>query len=331
MVIGIERQRQNYLQMIARKEAQKKEKPDLIKQNANSIVKFTGLKLDETKKICDLDLRNGTRLNPLNPSAKVLTEEELAEIRRKQEEAQPKSTLVDGVEFTYKELNACEKFANKITSSFRGGSLNYNDYAKMGIASSIINTYAKENLNDEQAKVVNNSVENFFNHFVQKHINEHKKDPYFYIDNTEGIGSTGELNKYYAFKFKWSIQQAEDFKSYIKSTNLSEYYKQVFCSHADYAIEVGGTMQCASNAEHAQKIKSLFQNMDIMDEDSMKNAFQEYEILMTPVYKAAGLQNSHFDTGVSDFIENDIKDFVSQISSGKAAINTSGTKVNIVA
>lgn len=331
MVIGIERQRQNYLQMIARKEAQKKEKPDLIKQNANSIVKFTGLKLDETKKICDLDLRNGTRLNPLNPSAKVLTEEELAEIRRKQEEEQPKSTLVDGVEFTYKELYACENFVNKVTSSFRGGSLNYNDYAKMGIASSIINTYAKENLNDEQAKVVNNSVENFFNHFVQKHINEHKKDPYFYIDNTEGVGSTGELNKYYAFKCKWSVQQAEDFKSYIKSTNLSEYYKQVFCSHADYAIEVGGTMQCASNAEHAQKIKSLFQNMDIMDEDSMKNAFQEYEILMTPVYKAAGLQNSHFDTGVSDFIENDIKDFVSQISSGKAAINTSGTKVNIVA
>lgn len=330
MVIGIERQRQNYLQMIARKEVQKKEKPDLIKQNANSIVKFTGLKLDETKKICDLDLRNGTRLNPLNPSAKVLTEEELAEIRRKQDEAQPKSTLVDGVEFTYKELNACEKFVNKITSSFRGGSLNYNDYAKMGIASSIINTYAKENLNDEQAKVVNNSVENFFNHFVQKHINEHKKDPYFYIDNTEGVGSTGELNKYYAFKCKWSVQQAEDFKKYVKSTNISEYQKEVFYAHADRVTQVGATAQCASNAEHAQKIRNLFQNMDIMDEDSVKNAFQEYEILMTPVYKAAGLQNSYFDTGVDEIIGKDINEFISQIASGKAAINTSGKTINFV-
>lgn len=328
MVIGIERQRQNYLQMIARKEAQKKEKPDFIKQNANSIVKFTGLKLDETKKICDLDLRNGTRLNPLNSSAKVLTKEELAEIRRKQEEEQPKSTLVDGVEFTYKELYACENFVNKVTSSFRGGSLNYNDYAKMGIASSIINTYAKENLTEEQTKVVNNSVENFFSHFIQKEMDRHNEDPYFYIDNTEGVGSTGELNKYYAFKCKWSVQQAEDFKAYIKSTNLSEYYKQVFCSHADYAIEVGGTMQCASNVEHTQKIRFLFQNMDIMDEDSVKNAFQEYEILMTPVYKAAGLQNSYFDTGVDEIIGRDIKEFVSQIASGKAAFSTSGKTID---
>ncbi len=333
MIIGIDRQRQSYLQMNARKEEQKNGKAAYLKLDLNAGSKFAGMKLDETKKICDMSISGGTKLNPLNPSAKVYTEEELEEIRRKKREEQPKSTLVDGVEFTFEKLKECEAFANKITSSFRmtGGSLDYEDYAKMGIASSIMNTYAKEKLNEEQAKVVHNSIENFFNTGIKKEKDRQKNDPYCYIDNTEGVGPTGELNKYYAVKSRWSVKEAEEFKAFVKSSGGSEYDKESLCAHADYIVKVGATEQSASNAEHAQKIRTLFQNMDIMDEASVKNAFEQYEILMTPVYKAAGLQNSYFDTRVNEIVGDDVKKFISQIASGKAAISTAGTKVDFVA
>lgn len=327
MVIGIERQRQNYLQMIAKKEAQKNEKPNLI-QTFKDVRKFTGLKLDETKKICDLNLLNGTRLNPLNPSAKVLTEEELAEIRRKQRDEQPKSTLVDGVEFTYKELKECENIANKAISSLNNKlDYDYEDYARMGIAATIVNSFASKNLTKEQAEVVNNSMEAYFNHLVEA-AKEHRKNSKYLIDNTEGVGTTGELNKYYAFRVKLDENSAESFKKMVLESHLPKITAKTLIANTEHAVKKGSMIQCASNTEHAQKIKSLFQNMDIMDEDSVKNAFQEYEILMTPVYKAAGLQNSYFDTGVDEIIGRDIKEFVSQIASGKAAFSTSGKTID---
>jgi len=329
MIIGIERQRQSCLQMNVRKEMQNNGKMSCLKLDLSAANKFAGMQLDKTKKICDMSISGGTKLNPLNPSAKVYTEEELEEIRRKQ----PKTTLVDGVEFTFEKLKECEAFAKKITSCFRpaGSYLDYNDYARMGIASSIMKVYAKEKLNEEQAKVVNNSVESFFNNLINKEKERQKNDPYCYIDNTEGVGSTGELNKYYAVKCRWSVQEAEEFKAFVRASDWSEYEKEKLCAHADYAIKVGGTGQSASNAEHAQKIRTVFQNMDIMDEASVKNAFEQYEILMTPVYKAKGMQNSHFDTRVNEIVGVDVKEFISQIASGKAAISTAGTKVDFVA
>jgi len=320
--------------MNARKEEQKHGKATYLKLELNAGSKFSGMQLDKTKKICDMSISGGTKLNPLNPSAKVYTEEELEEIRRKKIEEQPKSTLVDGVEFTFEKLKECEDFAKKITSSFHmsGDSLDYKDYAKMGIASSIMKAYAKEKLNEEQTRVVNNSMENFFNTGIKKEKDRQKNDPYCYIDNTEGVGSTGELNKYYAVKGKKSKETVDLFKKSILSDNqLSNYYKEKICSILDRSLVVGATEQSASNAEHAQKIRTLFQNMDIMDEASVKNAFEQYEILMTPVYKAAGMQNSHFDTRVNEIVGVDVKEFISQIASGKAAISTAGTKVDFVA
>ena len=113
--------------------------------------------------------------------------------------------------------------------------------------------------------------------------------------------------------------------------SLPEGSRETLLANIDHSVKNGSVVQSASNSKHAQKVKSLFQNMDIMDEDSVKNAFKQYETLMTPVYKALGLQNSYFDTRVTDTIEHDLKEFISQISSGKSTISTAGTKINCVA
>ncbi len=320
MIIGVDRQRQSYLQMNARKEEQKHGKVTYLKLDLNAGSKFAGMKLDETKKICDMSISGGTKLNPLNPSAKVYTEEELEEIRRtkseeilrKKREEESKTIYVEDVKFTHKELEACKDVAKKAISYFSKTSigLDYEDYAKIGIAINTVNTYAKKNLNEEQAEVVNNGMEKYFNSLIQAEEKRHK-NPEYLIDNREGVGTTGELNKYYALRHKLDKNAAESFKKFVLESHLPEDVAARFIKNLDGAVKNGSLEQSATNIEYAKKIKTLFQNMDIMDEASVKNVFEQYEILMTPAYKALGFQNSYFDTRVTNTIENDVKKFIS--------------------
>ena len=67
---------------------------------------------------------------------------------------------VDGVSFTNEEMKACKEVVKYAIAALptKGSDLDYEDYAVMGIAINMVNTYATEHLTEEQAEVVNKST-----------------------------------------------------------------------------------------------------------------------------------------------------------------------------
>ena len=63
---------------------------------------------------------------------------------------------IDGVTFTAAELSASREVMKNAISMLptKGSSLDYKDYASMGIASNMVSSYAQKNLTQEQAGVI---------------------------------------------------------------------------------------------------------------------------------------------------------------------------------
>ena len=76
---------------------------------------------------------------------------------------------IDGVTFTNAQMKACKEVVRNAISALpvKGSDLDYKDYASMGIATNMVNSYAKENLTEEQAAVINKSMEEYINSLTQ--------------------------------------------------------------------------------------------------------------------------------------------------------------------
>lgn len=55
-----------------------------------------------------------------------------------------------------------------------GSDLDYKDYASMGIASSMVNSYAKDNLTDEQVAVIDKTVQEYLGRLVRAEMKDTK-------------------------------------------------------------------------------------------------------------------------------------------------------------
>lgn len=76
---------------------------------------------------------------------------------------------IDGVTFTNAQMKACKEVVRNAISALpaKGSDLDYKDYASMGIATNMVSSYAKENLTEEQAAVINKSMEEYINSLTQ--------------------------------------------------------------------------------------------------------------------------------------------------------------------
>lgn len=235
---------------------------------------------------------------------------------------------VDGVSFTNEEMKACKEIVKNAIAELptKGSDLNYNDYALMGIAGNIVNSYAKQNLTDEQAAIVNKSFSDYLDSLVNAE-KERQQALGYYTDDTEGIGNTGELNKYYNIRSNGiSSEAAESLKAQI--ANLPTQSKNTLLSNLESNVNSGGYVQSASNAEYTETIKKLFQAADLDDENSVNNVLKQYSNLMTPVYKAYGLQNTVNSISLTHVLEKDANNFRICISNLKAVATNMGNSVS---
>ena len=236
---------------------------------------------------------------------------------------------VDGVYFTNEEMKACKEVVKYAIAALptKGSDLDYEDYAVMGIAINMVNTYATEHLTEEQAEVVNKSINDYLDSLVQAEKERHAQSGYF-IDDTEGVGSTGELNKYYAVRQQLSEGAAESLRSQITS-NLPENTRNTLLDNLEHASKQGSVVQSASNEQLADTIRTLFQNLNLKDCNVVNDAFARYREIMSPVYRANGIENTVNHNALSNVLKQDESRFSMQISNAKAVLNCIGSSVNI--
>ena len=185
----------------------------------------------------------------------------------------------------------------------------------MGIAENSVAKYAAENLTEEQAAVVNKSLSGYISGLLDKE--EEWINSECYIDDTEGVGDTGEMNTYYGIRMNTSIisqrmqEQLEEDLAKVNAKLTGAYsYKQHTGSNT------GGFIYCASNKELAGSVRSLFAGTDITDESRLADVFKEYKDMMNAAYLAVG-----FGRTTNDMLKDDTNSFTKQISNMKAVFS----------
>lgn len=242
---------------------------------------------------------------------------------------------IDGVTFTGTELNSCREVMRNAAAMLRtkGSSLDYVDYASMGITANMVSSYGKENLTKEQAEVVNRSMEEYLDSMVQAE-QETLSGEEFFIDTTED-GYQGAVNKYY------NVRCTCDREMFVQLRNmfLRELGPEVgagWIARLDNTLEridngviysaMGGS---ATNKDLTSKIKSLFADVDLYDETALSEAYKQYWKLMKPVYDAVIITNpNNGRDSIAERLREVVNSAASNISNAKAVIENVGRNVN---
>ena len=232
---------------------------------------------------------------------------------------------IDGIKFTNDEMQACKEVVKNAIAGLpiKGSSLDYSDYAMMGIASSMVSSYANEHLTEDQAAIINKSMEEYIDSLMQAERESQEKSGCF-TDHAKGVGSTGELNMYYSTRSQLRLSQEakEDFKRMVAHLPADTRYKLL--ANLESAETNGSVVQSASNKEYAESIKSTFQAVDLTDDVSVNDALKKYQKLMIPVYTAAGILNIYGNQALTSIMNWDSDKFLSYISSMKAVTENVG-------
>ncbi len=236
---------------------------------------------------------------------------------------------VDGVTFSNEEMQACKEIVKNAIAALptKGSDLDYEDYAAMGIAANMVGTYVMDNLTEEQAGVVNKSIEDYLDSLVQAEKERHRQSSYS-IDEVEGVGNTGELNKYYAVRYQLSDEAAESLKSQLTS-NIPENTRKTLLANLEHAQKCGSVVQPASNKQLAGMVRVLFQNMNLNDSISVNRVYAKYQEIMTPVYMASGNKNTANSDSLTNVLGQDINRFSVQITNAKAVLGSVGSSLDI--
>ncbi len=231
---------------------------------------------------------------------------------------------VNGVTFSNEEMKACKEVVKNAFSFLptMGSDLDYENYASMGIATNMVSSYASENLTQEQAQIVNDCFESYLTNLIQAENKRHCREEY-YLDDTDGVGDTGELNKYYSVRMRMSDETADSLKSQL-TANITQKTRETLHANLNHARESGSVVQSASNKEVAKSIMELFKNVNLQDGDAINNILKRYREIITPAYKSFGLQNTANSNSLTNVIEQDISRFDIQIVNARTVISNVG-------
>lgn len=229
-----------------------------------------------------------------------------------------KSYEIDGVAFSAEEIDAARSVVQNAVSPLLDGKIyyDYKDYAQMGIAENSVAEYAAENLTEEQAQVLNQSLHGYLSDLLDKQ--ENWIDSECYIDDTAGVGDTGELNTYYGVRQsipQWMQDEMDAALAKFDIHRQSPGSKAVSDNHS-VDSRTGGLIYCASNKELSESIRSLFAGTDITDIDRMAETYKQYKDMMGAAYQAVG-----FGKTTDDMLKDDTDSFTKQVSNMKAIIS----------
>lgn len=242
---------------------------------------------------------------------------------------------IDGVTFTAAELSACREVMKNAISMLpiKGSSLDYTDYASMGIATNMVSSYAQKNLTEEQAGVVNQTMEEYLDSMVQAEQERHSGEKYF-IDHTED-GDQGARNQYY------NVREIADREMYVglREMFLRELGPVVGAgwlaridntlTRMDNGETISHGVRSATNGDLTSKVKRLFADVDLYDEDAVSETYKEYRKLMKAVYDTVASTNAgNGRNSIAQWLFEDVNAAASKISNAKAVIDNVGRNVN---
>lgn len=152
---------------------------------------------------------------------------------------------INGIEWNFSDIVNTMSVMEQGLGEFKTKlSLDYSDYAKMGVAIGVTNAYAKEHLNEEQCRYVNDIMQAKTDYLVQRQnewVENHISD-----DLNEGVNSAARENYYSLGSYKIAT-----------NTELVDEIKNLF-SDADYSDE-------KAFSEALQKYKDLLRPVKLAD------------------------------------------------------------------
>lgn len=265
------------------------------------------------------DVRNNSSIVSANTEKKVVTRgSEIFYNNYLLKTSNDKSYVIDGVKFTSEEVDAVRSVLQNAVSPLLGGKLyyDYKDYAEMGIAENSVAKYVAENLTEEQAEVVNQSLSGYIANLLNEE--ENWLNAECYIDTTEGVGDTGEMNTYYGVRHYTPQWIRDEMNAALAKFDI---YRQDTKSKAvsdNNSVESknGGLIYCASNKGLAESIRSLFARTDITDAGQLADTFKQYKDMLKTAYQAVG-----FGKTTNERLIDDTNSFTKQISNMKAVFS----------
>lgn len=219
---------------------------------------------------------------------------------------------VNGVSFTKEELEQCRVVmraaADGIGSGIgKYGTLDYKNYAQMGIAVSGVGAYAEANLTEEQAGVVKKAMQEYNEALIQ-----HQES--ILSDGSYISGDVGAVSDYYGTMHVLSDVMVDEMNKLKEK--LSELTGRTYAKTA-YGHPV--VVQSATNRELINNVTELFSNMDIQDSRSVSETMETYKKLVTPAYTA--YRPSDGSNALKDYFDGDISGFRKQLDNILMAMN----------
>ena len=188
------------------------------------------------------------------------------------------SYTIAGVDFSEDELVRARNVMKESVSDLQYKvTLDYSDYAKMSIAESAVNSFAKENFSEEQQNVIAKAMKEYNAGLEERQAKSLSKTNV--VDN-----DYGDLSTYYGRSQVIDQTLADDinkFKDEVSRLTGRKFNKTI-------AGEAPGIITSATNRELINTIKDTFSNVDMNDNDEVNSVMSRYRELMRPAYKAGG-------------------------------------------
>lgn len=228
---------------------------------------------------------------------------------------------INGVSFSNQEMKACKEVVKNAISLLptMGSDLDYNNYASMGIAKNMVDSYSDDNLSEEQAKIIKEAFGNYLNDLIEAEKVRQEKDG-FYMTNAES---------YYAGKIMLYVEN-DELKS--KLTNkIPQNVRDNLMANIKDTKEHGSVVQSATNKKYAEEIMNMFANVNMRDNKAVNELLGRYKDLISPVYTSYGLKNTINSDSLTAVIHKDVAIFGAQISNAKTIIDNVGSSFNKMA
>ena len=189
---------------------------------------------------------------------------------------------VDGVSFSKKAFEQCRSVIQVAVAGIEtSGTIDYINYAQMSIAANTVQSFAEKNLNEEQASVLSNAIQEY-NSVVISAENKLLSNGIYTLSNT------GVSSEYYGVQKTYSDIE-------IKAINdlIDEMNRVSNGNKAHVGSNFVSTIASATNQSLITSISNLFTDVDLNDSAAVDSVMEKYKALITPVYLASGVNNEH--------------------------------------
>lgn len=272
-----------------------------IKSESKDLVMFSGEAQMTGKNISqnDIDSLGELNRNYCNYSFDVFFQKDMPQITT------DGNYIIGSVAFSKEELEKCRMVMKAAADNIgcgvgKGTDIDYKNYAQMGIATSCVKTYAKNNLSEEQAVVLNKAMKEYNQALIDYQNQVYEEGNYIdtpYANHAAYYGKARVLSD-------GEIEVVNKLKEEIG--RLTGRYME-----PSRKGMIAGTPS-ATNQNLINRITDLFSNIDCNSVQSINSAAEQYKDLMKPAYSAYGMNDKH--GSLSRILEADTEYFRNQLS-----------------